>query len=186
MNTGRLWAALAITAALAGCATDDDSRVLVTQAPGAVVVRNNAGPALSPFVFNAGPAAVVATQAPHRLALEDDRPPGHCSLRDRFDRKEVIAYNFSDGQSRLGLKLGVDGFSLSDPGFKFEEIKVNFRYRLQPVKNKREKCLYASPWQGLVGSGYNELVLREEHTVYEALDDEIDDAYDRLDKLFGE
>lgn len=180
MHTGRLWAALAISAALAGCASDHSRRISAPPPPFDAGAPTHA-------TGGARPAEDFLARAPRRLNLEDAPPPEHCSLRDRFDRKEVIAYNFADGQSRLGLKLGIDGFSLSDPGaFELREVRVNFRYRFQPIKKKRERCLYASPWQGLAGSGYNELVLRDRHTVYEELDDEIDRARDRLDKLFGE
>jgi hypothetical protein len=109
----------------------------------------------------------------------------NCRLKDRFDRKMLIAYNFSDQKSRLGLKMDVDGFSLSDAGnFDVQEIRVNYRYRFQPIKKRKERCLFQSPWQGIIGSGYNEFYLREEDTVLDQIDDEIDDIEDKIEQIF--
>jgi len=189
MHAGRVWA-LTLLVALTGCATDDFEVSSTQEYTRPVIVRNNLRmPPSSAFAINnIAPAAGRATQPVRAaLAIEGGPPPGHCSLKDRFDRKEAIAYNFSDGQSRVGLRLGIDGFSLSDAGnFELEEVKINFRYRFQPIKKKREHCLYASSWQGLAGSAYNELVLRETHTVYEELDDKWDEVGDGIDKLFDD
>lgn len=152
-----------------------------------IIVHNNVqyyGPT-SPHQLNMIESAAGAPMAQMQIAsLNEDSATEHCRLKDRFDRKELIAYNFADGQSRLGLKMGVDGFSLSDAGnFSFEEIELRFRYRLQKYKKKHERCLYNSSWQGLVGSGYNEFYGREEKIIYRELDEELDEINERLGRF---
>lgn len=93
-----------------------------------------------------------------------------CSIKDRFDRGATLAYNFSDGQSRLEFKLDGKGPSLSDPGrMEFKGVALRFRYQLQDIKKPKEHCLYNSPVQGLVGTIYHELVDREQDTVVQEL-----------------
>lgn len=174
---------LALTATLTACSTDYTQNQNNIKN---IIVKNNVeriGPMPS-ALNNLAPAAGTASTG-FQPAYKSDSAQGHCRLKDRFDRKELIAYNFSDGKTRVGLKMDMDGFSLSDAGnFDVEEIKLNFRYRFQPIKKRKEKCLYESSWQGLFGSGYNEFYLREEQTVYEELDDEIDRVQDELQKYF--
>ncbi len=187
MHAGRLWAALAITATLAGCSTAEAEAPSLSQDYAQIsTVHHNHNMAPLPLMF--GTIAPEAEPSYVRKAgFNDARPPGHCSLRDRFDRKEAIAYNFSDGQSRVGLRLGIDGIGLSNPAdIRLEEVKVNFRYRFQPIKKKREHCLYDSPWQGTAASAYNELFVRENHTIYEEIDAKYDEIHDRVQKLFGD
>lgn len=84
-----------------------------------------------------------------------------CRIKDRFDRKAVLAYEW--GENRLALHA--NGFDLG--GSEDATFKIQYRLRLQPEKTRVEKCRYKSSWQGLVGSGYNEFFLRENDTVYE-------------------
>lgn len=96
--------------------------------------------------------------------------PADCSLGDRFDRTNALAYDFGGGQSRMGLSLrGVGLKTLTD--FEMESVTLQFRYRLQPIPGRKEKCRYRSGWQGLGGSAYNELFRRENDTVWRALGD---------------
>jgi len=104
-----------------------------------------------------------------------------CRLRDRFDSRDIIAYNFSDRKSRVGLKLDMD-----TPGFSGTEVRsvmVNFHYRFQPEKAKREECLYDSPWQGLAGSGYNEVFERDQPVIYDELDEELERLGERAQRF---
>ena len=175
-----------LTLGLCGCATLDTADAPPNrESIGTVIVRNNVDPYPTSALGLNNIAPAAGRTMPARPGRFSYSGAASCRLQDRFDRREVIAYNFADGQSRLGLKLGVDGFSLSDAGrFSVTEAKLTFRYRFEPLKKGREKCLYESPWQGLAGSGYNELVQREEHTVYEALDAEVNRMDDKLDSLF--
>jgi hypothetical protein len=100
-----------------------------------------------------------------------------CSIKDRFDRDEVLAYTWGD--NRLGMD--VDGLGFSN--FEMEQIKVQYRLKLQPYKNRKERCRYPSQWQGLVGTGYNELFVRETDTVWQELEALQDDVEDRWDSL---
>jgi hypothetical protein len=90
-----------------------------------------------------------------------------CRLKDRFDRKELVAYEW--GQNRMGFDL--DGLDLMAGGMEVENVQFSYRLRLQDYKTKKERCRYASSWQGLLGSGYNELVAREDSdTVWRELE----------------
>lgn len=103
-----------------------------------------------------------------RAAMDDDAVPAGCDLGDRFDNDHALAYNFSDGQSRIGLGLDMDsGFH----GVQFNAVRVEFRFKLQPIKSRKEKCHYNSQWQGLVGSSYNEFFLRRNNTIWREISD---------------
>ena len=78
-----------------------------------------------------------------------------CSIKDRFDRDDLVAYEW--GQNRLGFD--VDGIGLTD--MDLEAVRVTFSMNLQPIKTKKQKCRGGSAWQGMVGSGYNELVVND-------------------------
>lgn len=93
-----------------------------------------------------------------------------CSIKDRFDRKSTLAYNFSDDQSKLALNLSIRGPSLTDPGrLEFRGGEIRFTYQMQKYKKPIERCRYASPVQGLVGSAYNEFFLRDNDTIRQEL-----------------
>lgn len=90
-----------------------------------------------------------------------------CDIKDRFDRDLTLSYRFADGRTRIGLDVDADVMAARVDGIKFA-----FRYKLQkPGKKERADCLYESPVQGLVGSAYNELFLREKDTVWNALEE---------------
>lgn len=100
-----------------------------------------------------------------------------CSIKDRFDRDEVLAYTWGD--NRLGMD--VDGLSFSN--FEMEQVKLQYSLKLQPYKSRKERCRYPSQWQGLVGTGYNEMFVRETDTVWQELEALQDDVEDRWDSL---
>lgn len=94
--------------------------------------------------------------------LNANSSPSSCSTKDRFDRKDLVAYKWgSTGENRLGFD--VDGIGLRSANL--DQVKLTYSLRLQPEKKKHERCLYQSSWQGMVGSGYNELFVRENDTV---------------------
>lgn len=95
-----------------------------------------------------------------------------CSIKNRFDRSAAIAYHFSDNQSRIALNMGLDGTNVN-------RAMIRFTYRLQPLKTKKERCLYPSRVQGVIGSAYNELVARKENTVWQSLRGTIQKFTDR-------
>jgi hypothetical protein len=88
-----------------------------------------------------------------------------CTLPERFDKHEKLAWEFSDGQTRLGVDAAGLG-SMHVTGF-----RVQLTYRFQPQSEAQKKCRYPSPVQGFAGSIYNELFLRHKNTVWDNLDD---------------
>jgi hypothetical protein len=93
-----------------------------------------------------------------------------CSIRDRFDRKATLAYNFSDEQSELAFNLNARGPTFDNPTrMEFRGAEIRFTYKMQKYKTPKERCLYASPFQGLIGSVYNEFSQRKHDTVIQEL-----------------
>lgn len=95
--------------------------------------------------------------------FEEAKPVKTCSLGDRFDRGEVIAYEWD--RSRLGVD--VDGLNMG--GGSEDAVKLQYTLRLQHERSSAQACRYPSAWQGIAGSVYNELFLREEDTVWQEL-----------------
>lgn len=109
-----------------------------------------------------------------RSGLGADSIPSGCSIKDRFDRTETIAYQW--GQNRLG-------FTYDTSGTDFQGAFLRYRLKFQPHKTSKERCKYPAAWQGLVGSAYNEFYLRENNTVWQDLKVLRLDAESRLDTL---
>jgi hypothetical protein len=111
----------------------------------------------------------ISFDAPDKNA---PRLPHGCSIKERFDRTSVLAYNFSDRKSRLSLHMDIDGIGLKNPAnIEVEGMMLKFRYKFQPIKDRKEACLYPSGWQGWGGSVYNEFFVREKDTIREELMD---------------
>ncbi len=106
-----------------------------------------------------------AQQTSDSLSLTTSKVLKKCRMKDRFDRKSLWAYEWVDG-ARLGLD--VDGLNLSNT--KINKVRFEYKISLQPELKKKDHCKYASPYQGILGSGYNELVLREDDTIWEEID----------------
>lgn len=113
-----------------------------------------------------------------RAALKAEDSGKKCRIQDRIDRKAVIAYQWDDSR----LSLDVDGLNMSST--EIEAVKLEYKMRLQPYKTRKEKCRYESGWQGIVGSSYNEMFLRKENTIWNQMDELVNEADDALDKLF--
>lgn len=134
---------------------------------------------------NVAPAAGQASRT-HRDTAKHHRPVlaaksggnVNCSIKDRFDNDALFAYEFGTNQ-RSRFSFDVDGLNLDSSGI--EAVKVSFTYRLQADKTKDQRCRYLSNYQGLVGSGYNELYIRDRgHTVWKEIDDVRGEIEDRL------
>ena len=134
---------------------------------------------------NISPAAGRATRS-HSDTARHTRPvlaaknggDVNCSIKDRFDNDALLAYEFGTNQ-RSRFSFDVDGLNLDSSGI--EAIKVSFTYRLQADKTKDQRCRYSSGYQGLIGSGYNELYIRDSgHTVWKEIDDVRGEIEDRL------
>ncbi len=113
-----------------------------------------------------------------KTALRAEQTSKKCSIKDRIDRDDLIAYQW--GRSRLGVD--VDGINMSST--ELESIKFQYTLRLQAHKTRKEKCRYESGWQGMIGSGYNEMFIRQDDTIWDQIDKIKDDAEDAIDKLF--
>lgn len=121
--------------------------------------------AIAPAAFEQ--ISVPFTGDGQTAAYTETYPDSDCSMGDRFDRDMTLAYDFEDGQTRLGLD--VDGLSIDS--MEVSQVTIEFRYRFEPVKARKERCRYASPVQGLVGSVYNELFVRDRQTIWSELED---------------
>lgn len=112
------------------------------------------------------------------VALQVEARPKGCRVQDRFDKKALLAYEWG-GRSRLGLD--VDG--LSYDSYDVEQVKVEYRLRFQQYKTAKERCRYGSSWQGMLGSGYNELFVRENDTIWQelnVLENDVEDGWDTI------
>lgn len=117
------------------------------------------------------------------LALETQKLPKGCRVKDRFDRKYLVAYQWGRaGESKLGLDIDGIGFD----GGEFEGVMLEYKLRLQPIPDKKDACRRASNWQGMLGTGYHELFVREEDTVWQHLDEFSDEWADKLDTLLDD
>ena len=115
------------------------------------------------------------------LALNSNNSPKGCRVKERFDRKYLIAYQWGRaGESKLGLDVDGVGFD----SMNVEGVMLEYKLRLQPIANKKDRCRYNSNWQGFLGSGYNEFFLRDDDTVWQHLDEFQDEWSDNLDELF--
>lgn len=165
---------------LAGCSSSSDSAFL---APAPPEFDFNAPRQPITTVDIAPPAGGMETQPVDETldesvvaALEEQRIPAKCRIKDRFDRKDVLAFEW--GQNRLSFDvagLGLDSYEI-------EKVRVRYRLRFQDYKTKKERCRYASSFQGLIGSGYNEFFVRKNDTVWEELKKLRGDVEDGLDR----
>lgn len=78
-----------------------------------------------------------------------------CRLKDRFDRTSVISFQFGNG-----VGVGIERGSLRMGSHRPQETRVMVTWRIG-AQTKGERCRVQAPVQGLVGSVYNEIFLRE-------------------------
>jgi hypothetical protein len=113
-----------------------------------------------------------ATENPAKIGLsEGEAKQLGCKIRDRFDRGATFAYNFDNQQTRLSFHLGLNGPSLGAPTqMEFKSVFVRYTHKFsKPPEGKREKCRFQSNVQGLIGSAYNELFVRNNYTVWQEI-----------------
>lgn len=184
----------AIALAMAGCSHSNESDYALAPAPPAFDASapyETAGPHLRAFTGQPIPfpahikLSETTTPADESLytgtkaALRTEQSSKKCSIKDRIDRDDLIAYQWG-GRNRIGLD--VDGINMRST--ELEGFKLQYTLRLQPHKTRKEKCRYESGWQGMIGSGYNEMFLRQEDTIWMQIDKIKNDAEDAIDKLF--
>lgn len=110
------------------------------------------------------------------LSLESD-VQNKCRLKDRFDREAILAYEWN----RSRFALDVDGIG---GGGDQSGARIQYTIRLQPEKTDKQKCRYKSSWQGLMGSGYNEFILRKENTVIQEINVKRAEGAEFISSLF--
>ncbi len=84
----------------------------------------------------------------------------NCSIKDRFDRKSILAYEWG----RNKISIDIDGINLKNSGNK--AILFEYKLHIHPEKTKKELCRSSSKWQGIIGSSYNELFIRKDDTIW--------------------
>ncbi len=155
---------------LSGCVTSEKSVSLAPTPPVAsAVVSDEINQDYSYVDVASGSAVIaedvgaipVAVAAPAVSLDQNVHVPDGCRVQDRFDRKALLAYEWD----RSRFSLDVDGLSMG--GADIDMVRLEYKIRLQPEKTKKQKCRYPSRWQGLIGSGYSELMVREDDTVFE-------------------
>lgn len=118
------------------------------------------------------------TEILNAVSYKSDAPEkktANCSIKDRIDRDALIAYEWS----RNRLSMDVDGMSGGDTG-----MMLTYKIRLQPEKTKAQKCRYGSKWQGMIGSGYNELMVRDDDTLQDHFGKMRREFFDHLNNSF--
>lgn len=125
-------------------------------------------------------AAMQPASGPTTTKKKDDYAASlNCRPSERLDRQAAVAYQWGNDQ-RNRLSFDMDGLELNPFGgssAQIEKIRFEYRLKLQKHKNKKEKCKGTNNWQGMVGSGYRELIEREENTIW-------DEAKELKDKFF--
>ncbi|MGH1456995.1 MAG: hypothetical protein ACRBDI_09460 [Alphaproteobacteria bacterium] len=192
---------------ISGCITSDHSAPLAPSPPDRVFLSQNIieqnkqavsqydGDAvsdnshLSPMLQNLMAQGVVSNQGglgdgdssvSEALGLKKvEKTEYKCRLKDRFDRKAVIAYEWD----RSRLSMDVDGINMSGDGE--YGARLEYKLRFQPEKRPKELCRYASSWQGMIGSGYNEFFVREDGRVLEEIKTEIKGFKQKISSVTG-
>lgn len=102
----------------------------------------------------------------------------NCRIKDRFDRTDLLAYEWD----RSRVSVDVDGLNMGSGNV--EGIFVKYKLRIQPEPPRKLACRYPSSWQGLLGSGYNELVIRENNTVWKEMGTVKKEVVNYIDNIF--
>ncbi len=104
------------------------------------------------------------------LGLSEEKKKTRCRLKDRFDRKALMAYEWD----RSRLSMDVDGVNMTSFGQDMA-VRIEYKMRIHPEKprNKKTLCRGHLKFQGLVGTGYHEFFERDENTVWDEVRDEV-------------
>ncbi|MDH5721961.1 MAG: hypothetical protein OEY94_01395 [Alphaproteobacteria bacterium] len=147
---------------LAGCNNAHTTQALAPAPPERIYNKNNEITPPSQLIITNIPDNMVQSEIIY-TSLSKNADKTKCNLNHRFDNDALIAYNWD----RSRIALDIDGVGLDWDGFTdFEQVRLEYRLKFSPEKTNKEKCLYPSKWQGLIGSGYNELVIRKEDTAW--------------------
>jgi hypothetical protein len=166
-----LWMCI-LASGLSGCASNSQTQ----RTPIERLNFNNPSPASSAGGVQQGLSVSdydpKYRDAQAKLGLSEDQSRAlGCNIGDRFDRGATLAYNFDDNQTRIALNLSLAGPTLSDPThLELNSVLLRYTHKFsKPPVSRREKCRFQSSFQGLVGSAYNELFIRNSYTVWKEL-----------------
>lgn len=110
------------------------------------------------------------------LALDTSKVLKRCRIKDKFDRKALLAYEWAGGER---LSLDVDGIGME--GTDISKVYFQYKVSLQPDLEKRDPCKYASAYQGILGSMYQEFMVHDgQH-----LTNEVDVIQSKVSKVFA-
>jgi hypothetical protein len=115
---------------------------------------------------------LTGNRNPLRLGLSESGAKAlGCHMKDRIDRSAALAYDFDDHQTRLALNLSLNGPSFSDPSrLDFKSVMVRYTHKFSlPQESRKEKCRFKANMQGVIGSAYNELFVRDNYTIWQEL-----------------
>lgn len=175
---------------LPGCVTSQSTASLAPQPPSAqhdfiesdvpLYAAHYFAPQESSYAVLADEGTVPQQSEAFDVAVsvkDNSEPEKRCRIKDRFDREALIAYEWD----RSRFALDVDGIGGGSDG---SGARIEYKIRLQPEKTDKQKCRYSSKWQGLLGSGYNELVLRKEDTVMQEIRVKRNESLEFISSLF--
>lgn len=113
---------------------------------------------------------IVAASIPTAAQYKTNMQEPDCTMRQRLDRDNDLAYQWGDDQ-RHRLSFDVEGLDLSPFGgsLEIENVRLEYKIRLQKFKEKRERCRGGNNWQGLVGSGYREILQKNRYELMDTL-----------------
>jgi hypothetical protein len=133
-----------------------------------------APPSKTEGVLNDGPYAKGLRYEPEKTSYTAaaSYDSSGCRPQDRIDRNGALAWIFGkEKRSRVALHMSFDGPDFSEPLPALEEVSLRYTLKFQKHKKKKERCLFPSARQGLIGSIYNELYQREGTNAFdEAID----------------
>ena len=103
----------------------------------------------------------------------------NCNIMDRFDRKLLLSYEQDGGNTKYGFD--VDGILSTNS--KKRNIMFSYKKKLNPSTIKKKPCRFNSNIQGLLGSVYNEVFLRQDDTVWSDIKEIRHEIEQNLDML---
>lgn len=122
---------------------------------------------------------VTASARKHEKQQKSQEAIYECRLKDRFDRKALLAYEWD----RSRLSVDVDGINMSGSGDK--GVYVQYKLTFNPdKKDPKKNCMHPSQWRGMIGTGYNEFIVRDGRVVVEDVKKLKKQAMRYVDRVF--
>ncbi len=153
---------------LSGCITTEKTAPLAPSPPAKNITDSSSQKQMlyQPYYF-ADPLQDKDTTIKTTITTPVSPAKKDCRLKDKFDRKSVLAYEWG----RNKISLDIDGINLKPSSTK--AVRFEYKLRIQPEKTKKQRCRFPSNWQGLLGSSYNEIFIRKDKKLWADLTDVI-------------